>query len=73
MKQVEKWRWRTLWAGRMVAGKVHYTADEIKARHPEAQPVPGSMKVVDVPETEAEWDAVYEAMRRQPRNFRPED
>jgi hypothetical protein len=72
MKQIEKWRWRTLWAGKMTAGKVHYTADEIKATHPEAEPVPGSMKLVDIPETDEEWEAVYEATRRPQRNFKPD-
>jgi hypothetical protein len=73
MKKVEKWLWRTRWAGKMTPGKVHYAAEEIKATHPEAEPVPGSMKVIEVPETDSEWEAAYEAMRRQPHNFRPEE
>jgi hypothetical protein len=73
VKKIQKWLWRTLWAGKMTPGRVHYTAEEIKATHPEAEPVPGSMKEIEVPETESEWEAVYEAMRRPERNFRPEE
>jgi hypothetical protein len=70
MKQVEKWRWRTLWIGKMLAGKIHYTEAEIRARHPEAERVPGSMILVEVPETDAEREALYEATRRPPKEFR---
>lgn len=72
MKKVEKWRWRTLWAGKMMDGKVYYTEAEIRATHPEAERVPGSGKLVDVPETDAEREAAFQSMCRAPRNFRPE-
>ncbi len=72
MKHVEKWLWRFRWGGRMVTGTVHYTDSEIRARHPEAQRVDSSMIVVEVPETPAEIEAAYEAMRRPPRNVRPD-
>jgi hypothetical protein len=73
MKQIEKWRWRTRWAGtgRMTPGKVHYTEAEIRARHPEAERVPGSMIIVEVPETDAERDAIHESFRRPPKDFHP--
>jgi hypothetical protein len=61
MRTVEKWRWRTYWppgSRRLVVGKVHYTEEEIKARHPEAQKVPHTMKLVEVPETKEELEAV---------------
>lgn len=70
MQIVEKWRWRTLWAGKMMAGKVHYTEAEIRAQHPEAEQVPHSKIIVEVPETPAEVEARYEAMRRPPKEFR---
>jgi hypothetical protein len=54
VKRVEKWRWKTLWAGKMVAGKVLYSEAEIRERHPEAEKVPGTMKLVELPETEEE-------------------
>jgi hypothetical protein len=72
LKTVQKWRWRTLWCGRMVPGSVHYTEAEMRERHPEAERIPGSMIPVEVPETDAERQAAYEAMRRQPRNFKPD-
>lgn len=71
MKTVEKWRWKTLWIGKMTAGKVHYTEEEIKARHPEAERVPGTMILVEAPETEEEQQAAQNAMRRAPRDFKP--
>jgi hypothetical protein len=72
MKTVEKWRWRTLWAGRMRDGKLYYTEAEILARHPEAERIAGTMRLVDVPETDEERQAADETMRRPARNFRPE-
>jgi hypothetical protein len=72
MKQLEKWQWRTLWAGKMRPGKLYYTAEEIMALHPEAEPVPGSMKVFQYPETDEERAAQYQAMSRPPKDFRPE-
>jgi len=72
MKRVEKWLWRTLWAGRMLAGKVYYTESEIKLVHPEAERIPGSMGLVDEPETDQERQAAVQSTRRQSRNFRPE-
>jgi hypothetical protein len=72
MKHVEKWRWRTSWGGRMIPGSVHFAEADIKLVHPEAEAIPGSMIVVDVPETPEEIDAAYKATQRRPRNFRPE-
>jgi hypothetical protein len=65
MKTVEKWKWRVHWAGRMVVTRVPFTADEIKARHPDAIRMDGTRLVVELPETQAELDAA-----RQPRGSR---
>ncbi len=69
---VEKWRWRIRWAGRMVNGKMLLTWDEVSREHPEAVKIPGTMTLVDVPQTQEERDAAYEFNRRPPHNFRPE-
>ena len=71
MRKVEKWLWRTRWAGKMSAGRVHYTEDEIRAQHPEAERVPDTMIVVEVPETDEEREAAQSCMKRVPRDFRP--
>lgn len=65
MKQVEKWLWRIHWGGRMVITRVHFTADEIRERHPDAVCMPETRIVVQLPETQAELDAA-----RQPRGRR---
>jgi hypothetical protein len=46
MKQVKKWRWRYRWAGRMVTGWLHCTADEVRALHLEADCVPSTRIVI---------------------------
>jgi hypothetical protein len=71
MKQVPKWLWRHKWAGKMIDGKLYYTAEEIKPQHPEATPILGSMKLFEVPETEAELNAILDLQRRPPKNFLP--
>lgn len=71
MKQIEKWRWRHRWAGKMVDGKLYYTEAEIRARHPEAVSIEGSMKVFEVPETPEEIAAAERSITRAPnREFR---
>lgn len=71
MKTVEKWRWRTLWAGRMTDGKLYYTEAEILARHPEAERIAGTLRLVDVPETDEERQAAADCMKRPVRDFLP--
>lgn len=71
MKRVEKWLWKTLWIGKMVKGKVHYSEEEIRKTHPEAEKIPGTMKIVEYPETEEERKAAYRAMSRQPKDCEP--
>lgn len=56
----------------MTEGNLYYTEAEIMARHPEAERIAGTMRLVDVPDTDDERQAPYETMRRPPRNFRPE-
>lgn len=72
MRKVEKFLWRTIWAGRMVKGKLYYTEAEIKAIHPEAELIPGSGKIFEYAETEEEKNAAYQAMSRPGKNFLPE-
>jgi hypothetical protein len=64
MKQVEKWKWRVIWAGRLTTTRIAYTEAEIRREHPEALKLEGSRIVVDLPETEAEIQAAQRAPRR---------
>jgi hypothetical protein len=57
MQQVEKWRWRIRWAGRITTTRAHFTEDEIRREHPDAVRVDGSRIVMELPETPAEFDA----------------
>jgi hypothetical protein len=57
MKQVEKWTWRIRWAGRWTTTRIHYTEAEVRREHPEAERLPETRIVVDLPETEAEIQA----------------
>lgn len=57
MKTIEEWRWRIRWAGKWQTTR-HHTAEEIIRReHPEAERVPGSMRLIRVPETDEEMRA----------------
>jgi hypothetical protein len=58
MKQIEKWKWRIRWAGRWTTTRVAQTEAEVRREHPEATPVEGSRILVDLPETEAEIQAL---------------
>lgn len=57
MKQIEKWLWRIRWAGHMTTTRAHFTEAEIRTHHPEAVRVEGSMKLAEVPDTDAEREA----------------
>jgi hypothetical protein len=35
---VEKWLWRYKWVGKMIDGKLYYSAEEIKRLHPRRCP-----------------------------------
>lgn len=71
MKTVEKWKWRILWGSRWTTTKAHFTEDEIRREHPEAKRI-GPAVVEQLPETDDERAAAYEAMRRPAKSFRPE-
>jgi hypothetical protein len=58
MRTVEKWRWRIQWGGRWTTTRIPYTEEGIRREHPEAERVPGSMKLVEVPETDEEREAI---------------
>ncbi len=60
MKQIEKWRWRIRWTGRMTTTRAHFTEAEIRVENPEAVRVEGTRVVVEVPETEAERAAAMQ-------------
>jgi hypothetical protein len=57
MKQVEKWKWRVIWAGGWTNTRVAYTEEDIRREHPEAKKLPYSRIMVDLPETPAEIQA----------------
>jgi hypothetical protein len=60
MKRVERWLWRYRWAGRMVTGRVHMTAEEVKREHPDAVRVDGTMRIIEEPETAEEIRAAMQ-------------
>jgi hypothetical protein len=68
MKQVEKWKWRILWAGRWTSTRIHFTEEQIRRIHPEAEKIDGSRVVVSLPETQAEIDANQRPAHRGPAN-----
>lgn len=65
MKSVEKWLWKIRWAGRTTTTRVHFTEDEVRAQHPEAERIEASRISVELPETGDELTAA-----RQPRGHR---
>jgi hypothetical protein len=67
MKQVEKWRWRIRWAGRMTTTRVHFTEAEIRREHPEAVRIEESRIVVAQPETDVELEAAQAQRRPSPK------
>lgn len=54
MKTIEEWRWRVKWAGKWCSTSYHTTEESIRREHPEATKVPGSMRLMEVAETDAE-------------------
>jgi hypothetical protein len=57
VKTLEKWKWKIRWAGRWTTTSVHFTEDEIHREHREAERLPETRIVVELPETEAEIQA----------------
>jgi hypothetical protein len=57
VKTLEKWKWKIRWAGRWTTTRVHFTEDEIRREHREAERLPETRIVVELPETEAEIQA----------------
>jgi hypothetical protein len=56
MKYVEKWLWRIRRAGGMTTTRAHFTEDEIRREHADAQRVTISRIVVELPDTEQECE-----------------
>ena len=54
MRRIEQHRWRVLWAGRWKTTSYHCTEDEIRTEHPEAERVEGTLRVLELPETDVE-------------------
>jgi len=54
MKIEHQYRRMTLWNGKMSRTRYHCTAEEIRKNHPEAVRVEGSLRVMEIPETEEE-------------------
>jgi hypothetical protein len=71
MKYESRYHWRIKWAGRWTTTKIRYTEEAIRREHPEATRIEGSLKVHEIPETEEEKQAAYEALRRPQRDFKP--
>jgi len=58
MRQVETYRWRVQWLGRWTTTRHHTSEEDIRVEHPEAVAVPGSLIVLEVPETDDEREAL---------------
>lgn len=65
MRYVEKWLWRIRWAGRLTTTRVHFTEDEIRAQHRDAQRVDASRILVPLPETDSERDTAWQPRGRR--------
>jgi hypothetical protein len=65
VRTVEKWLWKTRWAGRVATTKIHFTEAEIRAEHPDAVRIDASRIVVQLPETQAELDAAMQPRGRR--------
>lgn len=55
MKIEHTYRWMTKWNGKMSPTRYHCTEEQIRASHPEAVRIEGSLIVQEIPETEDEW------------------
>lgn len=55
MKIEHQYQWMTLWCGRMTKTRHWATEESIKKNHPEAVRVEGSLRIVEIPETDEEW------------------
>lgn len=71
MKQVEKWRWRIRWAGRWTTTRIPFTEEDVRREHPEAVRIEGTRVDVQMPETEAEIQAVQRPARRSSSQGEP--
>lgn len=63
MKTVEKWKWKIRWTGRWTTSGP-WTEEHIRREHPEAERVPGSRILVELPETDAEIAACQRPANR---------
>lgn len=66
MKRVEKWKWRIKWGGRWTTTTIARTEEDIRVEHPEAEKVPGTMVLIELPETEDEVQAFQRPAKRTP-------
>jgi hypothetical protein len=67
MQELDKWKWRIRWGGRMTTTRIHYTEAEIRRKHPEAVRVDGSRIVVELPDTEEERAAAMRLHGKMPK------
>lgn len=54
MKQIVQYRWRVWWIKKWITTSYHTTEEDIRVEHPEAEPVPGTERYLNVPETPQE-------------------
>jgi len=57
MKTEHTYRWLTKWNGKMSPTRYHATEEAIRKEHPEAVRIEGTLRVIEVPETDDEWRA----------------
>lgn len=55
MKQEEVWQWRTLWVGKMTPTRYKCSEESIRAAHPEAVRVEGTMELRWIAEHPSEF------------------
>lgn len=52
MPAVETWRWRIRWGGKSTTAPGHWTEQEIRREHPDAERIEGSLAVRHEPDGE---------------------
>jgi len=68
IKEVIRYRWRTLWLGKWSTTRYYTTGEEIRRTHPEAVPVENTRQVLMVAETDEERQGhSTSAFQRDPR------
>jgi hypothetical protein len=67
IENVYRWRYFDAARGKHFTTRYHCTEEAIRAEHPDAVPVPGSLEVRGIPEAEAEQGRSTAHLQGKPR------